>query len=416
MARVLVLSLVYKPDTVSTANLMAEIVNGLRDRGHDMTVLTSIPHYNPSPEVRSNRAYRTSIWRWFTITDEAGVRVIRIAMPRKRQRILARLLDYLWLHFFTTIVAMLKLRRIDVVFVPSPPITLGLNGYLIARLLRAKLIYDVRELWPDVPIRMGVIRNRMVVRVILAVESFVYRKSVAITSIARSFNRALIKVGVPESKLFFTPNFVDVAWLQPGSHDTPFARQNDFAGKFVVFYAGNIGLTQGLELLIDVARMLEQSAPDAVVVVVGDGAGRPKFEAELRKSALRNVRLLPFQPYNHVPETYASAHVCVSPMRYGFSYETVPSKIYTAMAAGRPMISACESDTESAALVRESQGGIVCEPESATEMVAAVQRLYDDRDLTRRMGESARKWIVDYYSRDAVVKTYDEVIRRVAGE
>ena len=413
MPKILMLSLVFGPDTVSTANMMTDLAQGLYKRGHQVTVVTSMPHYNPSEKVLSNPVYRAPLRRLFTEVIDNGVKVLRIYMPLKRQRIWRRALDYLWFHIVTSLVAILKVSRQDVIFVPSPPITLGLSGYLLSVVLRARLIYDVRELWPDVPIRMGMIRNRLLLALVYKLESFVYRRSTAITLIAHSFIDSLIKRGVPKGKLHFTPNFVDVEWLTPRSKTNSFALEYGLADKFVVFYAGNVGLTQGLEILVEVARQVQKDT-DIVIVIVGDGAGRPTLEQTIQASGLKNIRFLPFQPYDRIPETYAAADVCVSPMRFGFSYDTVPSKIYTAMAAGRPVISASEPDTESAVLLRESQAGVVITPESASELAQVILDLRNSPERLCAMGRNARRWIVDYYSKNAVITTYDQVVRQVA--
>src|SRR5207245_639585 len=110
---------------------------------------------------------------------ENGVRVLRVYMPLKGRRIWRRVIDYIWFHVITTLVATIKVSRQDIVFVPSPPITLGLSGYLISVLLRARLIYDVRELWPAVPIRMGLVRNKWLIQLVYTVEAFVYQRSAA---------------------------------------------------------------------------------------------------------------------------------------------------------------------------------------------------------------------------------------------
>lgn len=409
------LSLVFGPDTVSTANMMTDVARGLQSRGHQVTVLTSMPHYNPSAEVMSNPAYRARLSRIFTEAHENGVRVLRVYMPLKRQRIWRRALDYLWFHASTTLVATLKISRQDVVFVPSPPITLGLSGYLVALLLRARLIYDVRELWPDVPIRMGMIRNKLLLLIVYKVEKFVYHRSTAITLIARSFIDSLVKRGVPKEKMHFTPNFVDVEWLIPCSKANNFAREYTLEDRFVLLYAGNVGLTQGLEILVEIAKEFQENS-QIVILVVGDGAGRPKLEQVIKESGLENIRVLPFQPYDRVPEIYGMADICLSPMCVGFSYDTVPSKIYTAMAAGRPVVAACESDTESAQLLRESNGGLVVTPQSVSEMAAAIRTLHDSPQLKDKMGQNARRWIVDHYGKDAVIDTYDRVIRELTPE
>ncbi|MGE3540330.1 MAG: glycosyltransferase family 4 protein [Candidatus Tectimicrobiota bacterium] len=410
MPRVLLLSLVYSPDTVSTANLLTEMAQSFQKYGHEVTVLTSMPHYNPSEEVRQHPVYRPPLPRLFTEANEGGVRVLRVYMPLKRQRLWLRAVDYLWFHFITTLVALGKIGPQDIIFVLSPPITLGLSGYLLAQCLGGKLIYDVLELWPDVPVRMGLIRHPLLLRLVYAMEAFVYRRATVVTCIARTFMESLRQRGVPAEKLRFTPVFVDIDLVTPGRKDNAFAREHKLEHTFVAFYAGNIGLTQGLEILVAVAQELRYDE-DICIVVIGDGAGRSLFEQAVAGAGLQNILCLPFQPYKRIAETYATADVCLSPMRAGFSYDTVPSKIYTAMAAGRPVIAAAEQDTETARLLQESQAGVVVTPESAVEMAAAIRQLHDAPARAHTMGQKARNWIVEHYSKDVVLTTYDQILR-----
>ncbi|HJO33064.1 MAG TPA: glycosyltransferase family 4 protein [Anaerolineales bacterium] len=412
MARVLMLTLVYEPDTVSTANMMADIAQGLQAAGHEVTVLTSVPHYNPSAQVRADTRFGASWWRPVSAVMERGVRVLRVFMPLKRHKVWSRGFDYLLFQCLTTLLGLFFVKRPDVVFVTSPPITLGLSGILLSRLRGGAFIYDVRELWPDVPVRMGLFRNLLLVRSVYALEAFVYRQAAAISTIARSFQDTLVKRGVPRAKLYFTPNFVDIDFIRPTHRENEFSREHGLNGAFVVLYAGNVGLTQGLEILIDAAADL--SADDRIqFLVVGDGAGRAGLERAVARSRLANFRMLPFQSPHRVNEMYAAADVCVAPLRRGFSYDTVPSKIYTAMAAGRVVVACAETDTETAVLLREAAAGTCVTPESRAALTEAIHELSADPERSARFGQNGRQWIVDNYSLENVVETYDRIVRHV---
>jgi len=303
-------------------------------------------------------------------------------------------------------------KRPDVVFVTSPPITLGLSGIMISRLRGGAFIYDVRELWPDVPVRMGLFRNVFLVRFVYGLEAFVYRKAAAISTIARSFQDTLAKRGVSRQKLYFTPNFVDIDFIRPMKKENNFSCSHGLNSAFVVLYAGNVGLTQGLEILVDVAAKFKRD--DRIqFLVVGDGAGRAGLEREIARSGLTNFRMLPFQPVSRVNELYAAADVCVAPLRRGYSYDTVPSKIYTAMAAGRAVVASAEADSETAALLREAYAGTYVIPESADVLADAIRELRTDPDLAARFGQNGRQWIVDNYSLETVVGIYDQMVRHV---
>jgi len=391
---------------------MADLATGLQAAGHQMTVLTSIPHYSPPEWVRSDRSLTGGFFRPFTDSNEEGIRVLRIYMPRKGLRVWSRLLDYAWFQWAVTVLGLMKAGCCDVVLVISPPITLGLTGILLARLRRAAFVYDVRELWPDVPVQMGMIRNGALIRILHALEKFVYRRATAISTIARSFEEKLKERGVPASKIYFNPNFVDVENFHPGEKTNPFSLEHNLAEAFTVMYAGNIGLTQGLEILVEVARAFQDDA-GVRFVVVGEGVARGRLEKAVEASKLKNFLLLPYQPAERVQDLYATADVNVVPMRKGFSYTTVPSKVYTAMAAGRAVLLAGEPDCEAALLLRESDAGISVSPESVSEMVEAIRRIRSDRALRDRMGSNGRKWVVEHYSRQAVIGTYDRMIQEV---
>ncbi len=412
MARVLMLTLVYGPDTVSTANMMTDIAQGLQAAGHEVTVLTSVPHYNPSAQVRADPKFNASWTRPITESRDYGVRVLRVFMPLKRHKVWARGFDYLLFQFLTTLLGLFFVKRPDVVFVTSPPITLGLSGILLSRLRGGTFIYDVRELWPDVPVRMGLFRNPLLVRFVYALEAFVYRQAAAISTIARSFQHTLVKRGVPRAKLYFTPNFVNIDFIRPMHRENEFSHEHNLNGAFVVLYAGNVGLTQGLEILIDVAADL---SPDEQVkfLVVGDGAGRAGLERAVVRSGLANFRMLPFQPSHRVNEMYAAADVCVAPLRRGFSYDTVPLKIYTAMAAGRAVVACAEADSETAVLLREAAAGTCVMPESRAALTEAIRALRAAPETATEMGAAGRKWIENHYSSEAVIGAYDRVVRDV---
>ena len=414
MTNILMLTLVYGPDTVSTANMMTDIAHGLSDNGHNVTVLTSVPHYNPSKEVLDNPSMRSSWRKPFTESIEHGVRVLRVFMPPKRHKIWARAFDYIIFQALTTILALFRVSRPDVVFVTSPPITLGVSGILISWMKGGRFVYDVRELWPDVPVRMGLFRNPLLINFVYWLEDFVYKKSVAISTIARSFQNTLVDRGVPRKKLYFTPNFVDIGFITPSDSKNEFSSANGLDDMFVVLYAGNVGLTQGLEILLEVASGFTINKI-VQFVVVGDGAARSSLEDALTQSNLTNIRMLPFQPVRLVNSMYATADVCIVPLLRGFSYDTVPSKIYTAMAAGRPVLASAETDSETALLLNESSAGVCVEPESPEALIEAITSLYENPTHVSDMGNNGRKWIVNYYARSVVIDAYDNMVREVSG-
>ena len=413
MARILVVSLVYPPDVVSTASLLGDIACGLSNAGHELTVVTTIPHSNPPEDVERNPAFRASLLKPLRESREGAIRVIRVYMPRKGRRVWSRLFDYSWFQFWVTAVGLLKSGPVDVVLITSPPITLGIAGVLLARLRRAAFVYDLRELWPDAPVQLGLIRNPLLIRLAYAIERFVYQRADAISLIARTFAQRLKDSGAVESKLYFTPNFVDVERFKPGQKTNALSLEWGVAESFVVLYAGNIGLTQGIDILVDVGRAF-QGHGEIQILIVGDGAARMRLQKTLMDSGLTNVRWLPYQPAERVEDLYAAADVCVVLLRAGFAHSTIPSKLYTAMSAGRAIVLAAEAASEAAQLLHEAQAGLCVAPDSAAELTAAIRELRANGELRGRLGANGRKWVVEHYSRERVLATYDRMIREIS--
>jgi colanic acid biosynthesis glycosyl transferase WcaI len=411
LAKILLVTLVYAPDRVSTADMMHSLADGLQHLGHEVTVLTSIPHYFPPENSHTSLPSRGR--GPYRVTNEDGVKVVRIYMPRKGRRVWSRVCDFLWFQFMVTVLGLWHGRGCRVVLVTSPPFTFGLSGVFLAGVHRAAFIYDVRELIGDVLVQSGMLRHRFLIRISYALEGFVYRRADAISTIAPSFRDRLVERGQPFSKIHLTPNFVDVDFIQPGKKDNSFSRRHHLEDAFVVLYAGNLGLTQGLEILVDVARAFNDD-PKFLVLVVGEGVARAGLEKAAGESGLTNIRLLPYQPLEAVPELYATADVCVSPMRSLLSYSTVPSKIYTAIAAGRAVVAAAEPDSEAAHLIQDAEAGICVPPESREGMIEAIQKIRRDADFRQRCGASGRAWVCAHYSTSAIIARYDELIGKLA--
>ena len=410
MAKILLVTLVYAPDRVSTADMMHSLARGLQQSGHDVTVLTSTPHYFPPDDSGTSRQSRGS-WPC-CIANEDGVKVVRIYMPRKGRRVWSRVFDFLWFQFMVTVLGLWHGRGCRVVLVTSPPFTFGLSGVFLGWVHRAAFIYDVRELIGDALVQSGMLRRGSLIRVSYAIEGFVYRRADAISTIAPSFRDRLVARGLPPSKIHLTPNFVNVDFIKPGKKDNSFSRRHHLEDAFVVLYAGNLGLTQGLEILLNVARAFKDD-PKFVVLVVGEGVARAGLEKAVGESGLTNIRLLPYQPLETVPELYATADVCVSPMRSQLSYSTVPSKIHTAMAAGRAVVAAAEPDSEAARLIRDAEAGISVPPESREGMIEAIQKFRSDLDFRERCGSSGRAWVSAHCSASAVIARYNDLIGKL---
>ena len=419
MAKVLLLTLVFAPDGVSTSVLMTELAQELQAHGHQVKVLTTTPHYNVEPEARARQPLRPYWGHWLQRSELEGITVYHASIPVKGDRVGARLLDYLRFHLISTVAGLFAVGHYDIMLVPSPPLTIGLSAWLLHVLRGVPFIYNVQEIYPDVAVSLGVLKNRRAIRLLEGLERFIYGRSCHITVISEWFRRRLLAKGVGAAKMSVIPNFVDTDFMQSQPEVT--RKQNTFAtthgltDKFVVLYAGNIGLTQGFETILAAARQL-QTLAGLRFVVVGDGTRRKWLEEQLALQQLDNVLLLAYQPRSVVPQIYATSDLCLVPLKRGTATETFPSKIYTIMAAGRPVVASADPDSELAWVVKHAGCGWAVAPDDVKAMASAIATAYHERDSLAARGKAGRDFVVAHHSRPAVAAQYDSLIRHILGE
>lgn len=415
MSKILLLSLVFAPDGVSTAVLMTQLVLELKRHGHEISVVTTTPHYNIDPEALNEQKL---IRRWCGLIFESeieGVPVYHASIPKKGNRVGARMLDYLRFHLITTIFGLFLRRHFDVVLTPSPPLTIGISGWLLALFHGVPFIYNVQEIWPELPIRLGVLKNRALIGFFKWLEGFVYSRASAITVISESFRQNLLAKGVASQKLHLIPNFVGTDFVRPQSKINDFSREHGFLEKFVISYAGNIGLTQDFESVLAAAVML-QHIESLQFLVVGDGARRQWLEEEIACLNLKNVLLLSYQPRSIVPSIYASSDLCLVPLKQGTAQDTFPSKVYTVMSAGRPVLACAELDSELAWVVDRAQAGWMIAPENPNALAQAIQDALGHSEKCKEMGRRGRKYVLEHHAPAIVAQQYDDLIRQLTGK
>jgi len=258
MANILILTLVFPPDGVSTAQIMGDLAYDLQSKGHSVTVLTTTPHYNRDPEAESIQPLRKYWGRFLQKSDYRRIPVFHTLMPKKGSNVFMRLLAWTGFHIFGTFVGVTVITKPDIIISPSPPLTSGRSAWILGRIRRAPFIYNGQEIYPDIAIRLGALRNPKIIRFFFGLEQFVYQKAAKITVIAPRMRERLMGKGVAEKKIQIIPNFVDIEDLSPLPKDNSFSRRHAISDKFTISYAGNMGVPQGLNTFIDAAEILRK--------------------------------------------------------------------------------------------------------------------------------------------------------------
>lgn len=415
MAKILILSLVFPPDGVSTAILYGALAEELRALGNDICVLTATPHYNEDIEARQGQPLRPCMSGLYYRSNYKGIPVYHAPVATKGERIGKRLLDYAFFHFVTTLIGIIEVNKYDIILTPSPPLTSGISAWLMGSIRKKSYIYNVQEIFPDIAVKLGVLRNHKLIRFLGHMEGFIYRKSGKVVVISEWFRRRLIAKGVPERKMTVIPNFTDTDFIRPGSRQNHFSDRYGLDEKFVILYAGNIGLTQNFENILEAANRLLKFQ-QIQFVIVGDGSRKGWLLEKIKRETHSNILFLPYQPRSVVPDMYAASDVCLVPLKGGTAQETFPSKIYTVMAAGRAALVASDEDSELTWLVNKAECGWTVPPDSEEALAKAIAYAYENRKETTEKGGNGRRYVVKHHSRRAVAEKYDSLIRQIVSE
>jgi len=394
----------FLPDFGSAPILINELASDMAARGHDVEVVTTLPRQR-TPELKgllfSRRKMNGFIVKRFW-TNTA---------PHPIGRLVA------WnIYTAGTILNALTLRKGDVLFLRTPPLQLGLTGFLAARLRGVRVVLNVQDIHPDLSIESGILRNRMAIRFAQGLEKWVYRISDHIIVISEGFLKNLLDKGVPGEKLTVIPNWVDTDFLRPLPKENAVSRKYGLDDKFVIMYSGTISISsnRALEQVLEAAAVLREDK-DVVFVIVGEGLKRAELQKRADELRTDNVRFLPFQPYEDLPRLLASSDVLLVPLDKEKSQMSVPSKLYNFLAAGRPVLGLAPPDSEVAALIRGNRCGDVVPPDDVAGIGEAVLRLKGDPGARREMASNARRYVVGNFARKMIMDRYEALLMSVSG-
>jgi colanic acid biosynthesis glycosyl transferase WcaI len=412
--KLLVLCPHYAPDTAPTGEVMTSIATELVARGHELHVVTSLPWYEhhriePGWEGRPVRH-----------EDTPWGRITRVhPFPTDKRNIPARAAAFAGFTVMSSALALWGRRRArpDAVLAMSPPLTLGAAGWLAARRWRVPYVFNIQDVFPDVAVELGAITNPRVIRLASWLERWTYRHSDAVTVLSDDLRDNLVaKITgtVPDAydRIRVIPNFVDTDRIRPADPEAgSYRREHGLEGRRVVMYAGNVGLSQSLDLVLDAARKLADRS-DVVFVINGGGSGRAALEDAA--VGLDNVRFVDFQPKERLAEVLAAGDIHLVPLRRGLARSSVPSKTYSVLAAGRPVLASVDEGTEVARVVGDAGAGLAVPPDDPDAFTHALVTLLDEPERAAAMGRAGRAFVERWVSPAAVAERYEALFQELA--
>jgi colanic acid biosynthesis glycosyl transferase WcaI len=389
----------FSPDVAPTGIIGSRLISELGKLGHRIDVVTSLPwyeHHAVDPSWRG-RVVRREQTPWGRVTR------VHPFPTGDKKNIPKRAIGFAAFCALNAGISAVG-GRVDIALAMTPPLPMAATGWLASLARRAPLVLNVQDIFPDVAVELGVLHGRRVIAAAAALERWSYARSAAVTVLSNDMRDNLATKMREPARLHVIPNFVDVDAIRPLPKENGYRAEFGLAGKTVVMYAGNVGMSQSLDLVLAAARA-SVDRPELVYVINGGGSTLP--EAQRAAADLPNVRFVPMQPLERLPEVLAAADVHVVPLKRGLSRSSVPSKTYSILAAGRPLLASVDEGSEVQRVIEAAGAGVAVPPDDSDAFVQALLRLVDDAAGRETMEKAARAYVENTASPTAVARAYE---------
>ncbi len=392
----------FPPETGAPSTRVDNLTKRWNEVGHDVTVLTSAPDY---PEGELYDGYENE---WLQREERDGVTVYMTkTIPASNEGFIQRGFKFVWFMIMSILFG-LRLARPDVVIATTPQPFTGVSGLIIARLRRAKFVFEVRDLWPESITAVSEFGNRPLLKALKATVNFVYRRADRIVVVSKRFTPTLGSVGVDENDIWYHPNGVEPEFFEhSGSWRISEELQRTLDEKFVVSYVGTLGRAHGLTVVIDAAEklQLESRCNDILFAFVGYGANADKLEQMATERGLENVLFVGRRPKDEVPDVLELSDVSLVHLKDRELFKSaIPSKMFEAMASGTPIALGVRGEAER--IVKSGDVGVPFEPENAKELAETVLELQNDSEMRARLGENGTTYVSENFSWDSIADDY----------
>lgn len=397
----------YLPETAASLYITDNIVHACADKGIEVDL------YTPSP---TRNVPDGSLWEREERQMDGKLRIHRFHLYGEGKNPLLRALRYFLGEFILLHYCMWK--KYDVAFVDSTPPIQGLKMPLIKWLKRKPTIYNVQDIFPDSLVGTGLTHEGSLIwKIGRMVEKITYRYADKIIVISEDFKKNIMAKGVPEDKIVVIYNWVDQNKVVdvPREENKLFEIYGLDRSKFYITYNGNIGLTQNMDMLLEVAKELQEEYEDIHFVLVGNGAYLDEVKRKVADQQLENVHLLPFQPYEDISHVFSLGDASLVISKPGVGANSVPSKTWSIMSASRPVLANFD-ENELKNIIENNHCGIFTKAGDKDAFKESILTLYNHRELCKEYGHNGRKLVLDNLTREVGTQKYVDVIKEVCGK
>ncbi len=402
----LIVTQYFLPETGAPPNRLFQLAKRLAKMGVEVRILTAMPNY---PEMKVHPGYRGKFYCREVIE---GIDVHRSWIYAGTSKaIIPRLINYFSFVKSSFLVGAFKLGRQDIVFCESPPLFLGISAWLLSKIKRARLIFNVSDLWPESAEKLGLVKNRFLLGLSTNLEEFLYRHSLMVTGQTQGIT-ANISARFPLKTVYWLKNGVDIQDLAatPGIDDWRI-REGFSTGDFLLLYAGILGHAQGLEVILEAARLLTDK-PEVKFLLVGSGPVRDELVIIKQELLLDNVRFYDNRPKREVIPFLRAADAAIVPLRKLDLFKgAIPSKIFENLALRKPILLGVEGEAKEL-IIDEGKAGWAFEPGNAGELAALIRFLLDHKELLGEAGNNGYDYLLRVFDLDRIAREFLDLVNK----
>ena len=396
---ILIISQYFYPDLAATGQVLTELAEDLQSYSRFIRVITGVPNYARSniAEAPKNENYR-------------GIKIKRLNYFRlSKDSAVGRLAG--WFSFLiNALINTIFIRDIQSVLIVSNPPILPFLGVLLKRLRKCQFYFLVHDIYPDIAIQIGKLKqDSIMAKIMNAVTTVALKKADKVIALGNDAKKILISKGASPQNTVVISNWADKTKISPGPKKNDFACQYDIEGKFVLLYSGNIGLYYNLEYLVAAAEKL-QNLEKLILVFVGEGGKKAELMEIVSSKNLQNVKFIPYQPWDKYNLVLNSADILIVTLQEGVEGISVPSKMYSYMASGKPVAGMISYKSDVGRLIEEANCGFRVDPKDVDGFCKEIRRLYNDEKERTRLGKNALEAFLASYERKQVTRKFWDIL------
>ncbi len=403
---ILYISQYFPPEMGAPSARVFELSRRWIERGAEVTVLTAFPNHPTGvipPEYLGKK---------YLEEKKDGIKVIRTyiyAAPNKG--FLRRSLSYFSFLCSAIIQGTAKVGKPDIIIATSPQFFVGIAGYIISRFKKIPFVFEVRDLWPESIVQLGLLKNKMIIRFLEYIELILYKKSKHIIGVADSTIEVLRSRGISHNKISIIKNGVDLNLFRNSISREEAKIKHHLEGKFIVSYIGTLGLSHALDTVLESAKLLMDNT-DIIFLLVGEGAEKETLKEQARKANLQNVIFQDQIEKQQLPEYYSLSDLILVTLRaLPLFKKVIPSKLFEIMAMEKPIVLGVNGEARK--LVEKADAGIFVQPENASDLANKIMYLKQYPKHSQKLGQNGLNYVRKHFDRNKLADDYLEILAEI---